>query len=164
MNDDNLRIEKVSRPGISGQVWTRLFKAGGWLAIGVGCLPLTLGLWNIVAIVAFNATAVRAEATVTSVPSGYGGLRFYFPCRYDREQGTVVVEHYKQERRAYISRGQKVSILYQPTDPMRARLDVPRPYFWPGFFVVAGLFFIGFGWVFSRFLTLFGTQATPRPD
>lgn len=154
MTDDNSRTT-AQHVAASGVVWIRLFKAAGWLVVGVGCLPLLLGLWNIVAIAAFNATSLGAEATVTSVPSGYGGLRLYFPCRYDQEQETVAIEHYKQQRGSYISVGQRVKILYQPGDPQRARLDLPRPYFWPGFFVVLGLLFVGFGVFFSRLPRLF---------
>lgn len=54
------------------------------MAIAVGCLPMMLGIWNIVAIGSFSATAVHAEATVTSVSSGYGGLRLFFPCAVRR--------------------------------------------------------------------------------
>ena len=155
MKEELPPMSMPERSAVSGPVWLRLFKVAGFLAIGVGCLPLAMGLWNIVAIATFNATTAIAEAKVTSVPPGYGGLRLYYPCHYDQELGTVAIEHYAQQRGSYIRVGQEVRIRFQPGNPQRARLDTPRPYFWPGFFVVVGVFFMGFGLVFSRFPMLF---------
>jgi hypothetical protein len=129
MTSENPTLPVSQGSAISGHSWVRLFRAARFLVIAVGCMPLALGLWNIAAIASFNLTATQAEATVTSVSSSYGGLRQYFPCRYDRERRSVAIEHYAQQRGSYMSVGQKVKILYQPAHPERARVDIPPPYF-----------------------------------
>ena len=146
---------------VPGEAWIRLFRIAGRVVMAVGVLPLILGLWNIVTIAWFAASAERAEATVTAMgPPNAGGLRLYYPCRYDVNQGTVEVAWYNMQRGKWsISVGKKVPILYQSENPKQARLEVPQPYFEPGLCVVVGLLFAGGGWLFSRFPTLFKPSA-----
>ena len=150
-----------NRSAVPGEAWIRLFRIAGRVVLAVGVLPLTLGLWNVVAIAWFATSALRAEATVASIgPPNAGGLRLYYPCLYDVNRGTVEVSWYNMQRGNWsISVGRKVPILYQSENPEQARLEVPQPYFAPGLCVVVGLFFVGGGWLFSRFSTLFKPYA-----
>lgn len=150
-----------NRLAVPGEGWIRLFKIAGRIVMAVGVLPLILGLWNVVAIAWFAASAEPAEATVTAIgPPNAGGLRLYYPCRHDVNRGTVEVSWYNMQRGKWsISVGKRVPILYQSENPEQARLEVPQPYFAPGLCIVVGLLFVGGGWLFSRLPTLFKPYA-----